>query len=109
MQPLAFFDLDNTLIARQTAVSEWLDDFSAELGLDAAARHRMAETLSARAFPEDFARLRCELGLAVSTGDLWRAYVDGITRRAVCRPEVLEGLIQMRASGWALANVSSGV
>lgn len=108
MQPLAFFDLDNTLICRQRALSAWLWDFRASHGLDDDAAHRMAETLRARAYPEDFAGLRRELKLSESSQELWQQYVSGMADRAACPPAVVEGLSRMRAAGWTLGIVTNG-
>ncbi|WP_235485857.1 HAD family hydrolase [Streptomyces roseoverticillatus] len=105
---MALFDLDDTLISRRGALADWIRQFRDSHGLDDASELKLHETLSARAYPEDFERIRQQLRLTEPAVQLWQAYVAGIAERMSPERGVIEGLTQMRAAGWALVVVTNG-
>ncbi|MFF6940776.1 HAD family hydrolase [Streptomyces lavendulae] len=108
MQLFALFDLDNTLIDRQGGLEEWARDFSVSRALPPHAERLIGDALRARAYPEDFEKLRDSLSLADSVDSLWGAYVVGMAARARCRPGLHDDLRGMRAAGWTLGVVTNG-
>ncbi|WP_438297709.1 HAD family hydrolase [Streptomyces sp. HUAS TT7] len=105
---LALFDLDNTLIDRQWALTEWATGFCRDQNLDRGAEQHLVAALRERAYPTTFERLRQELGLEASAAQLWDGYVTGIATGVHRRPDVLEGLEQLRAAGWRLGILTNG-
>lgn len=108
VQQLALFDLDNTLIARQGALSEWAHGFTTSRGMLDDAAYLITEMLSARAYPSDFARIKATLGLRDSLESLWSEYVSGMASRARCGEGVREGLAVMLAEGWTVGIATNG-
>ncbi|THA47476.1 HAD family hydrolase [Streptomyces sp. A1136] len=104
----ALFDLDNTLIDRQEAVANWARTFAADHGFDPAAEAQVADALGERAYPATFVRLRDELGLAEPAAQLWNDYVQGIAANAKVRPNAIEGIEQLRATGWKVGILTNG-
>ncbi|OIJ96492.1 hydrolase [Streptomyces sp. MUSC 14] len=105
---LALFDLDNTLIDRQGGLDAWAGAFARSRGLPDQAAALVTARLRDRAYPEDFDYLRDVLRLADGAEDLWREYVDGVTRSVRCFPGVLEGLQELRREGWTLGIATNG-
>ncbi|NXY94473.1 HAD family hydrolase [Streptomyces sp. BR123] len=105
---MALFDLDNTLIDRQQAVAIWARAFAADRGLDPAAEAHIGEALRERASPETFTRLREELTLAKPAAQLWADYIQGIAAKVNARTEAIEGIQQLRASGWTVGILTNG-
>jgi putative hydrolase of the HAD superfamily len=105
---IALFDLDNTLIDRQWALSEWAASFRRDHGLDEGAEQHLVDALRDRAYPATFERLRQELALDASAVQLWNGYVTGIAAGVHRRPDVIEGLEQLRAVGWKLGILTNG-
>lgn len=105
---IALFDLDNTLIDRQEAVANWARSFGADHGFDPATEAQLAEALSERAYPATFARLRDELGLTEPAVQLWTDYVQGIAAAVKVRPHAIEGIEQLRATGWKVGILTNG-
>ncbi|MFD7235063.1 HAD family hydrolase [Streptomyces syringium] len=108
MQLFVLFDLDNTLIDRQSGLEEWVRHFSAARGLSPRAERHFGEALQARAYPDDLGRLGDSLGLADSVDSLWREYVAGMAVRARCRAGLHSDLRRMRAAGWIVGVVTNG-
>lgn len=108
MQRLALFDLDNTLLNRQWALTEWASDFCVIHGLDAGAEAHLVDALQERAYPATFERLRHELVLEEPAAQLWGHYVTGIAAKVPRRPDVIEGLEQMQAARWRLGILTNG-
>ncbi|MFK0016214.1 HAD family hydrolase [Streptomyces sp. NPDC091027] len=105
---LAFFDLDGTLIDRQAALSDAVTGLCRAHDFNAPIERWLRAALADRANPSDFARLRTDFGLTESTEQLWQEYVDLIAGAVSCRPEVLEGLRQLRAAAWTIGIVTNG-
>jgi putative hydrolase of the HAD superfamily len=105
---LALFDLDNTLIDRRRALSEWVCEFVCSRRLTEGAAATIRNRLSQRARPADFEHLREVLGLHDDPSDLWRDYVNDVARLVRCFPEVREGLAELRAKGWILGVATNG-
>ncbi|MGW6484177.1 HAD family hydrolase [Streptomyces sp. NPDC055059] len=105
---LALFDLGNTLVDRQGGLDAWAGAFARSRGLPDQAAVIVTARLRDRAYPEDFDYLRDVLRLADGAEDLWREYVDGVTRSVHCFPGVLEGLHELRHEGWTLGIATDG-
>ncbi|MFF3558270.1 HAD family hydrolase [Streptomyces tsukubensis] len=106
--PLALFDLDNTLVDRGAALAVCVSDFCATAGLGPEIKAWMLSELADRATPGDFVRLQEAFNLEVSAERLWQSYVDLMAAAATCRPEVVEGLIRLRAEAWTIGIVTNG-
>ncbi|MEU7649885.1 HAD family hydrolase [Streptomyces huasconensis] len=106
--PLALFDLDNTLVDRQTALSDAITTLCCTRGFDAAIEQQMRTELADRATAGDFARLRETFALEVPATQLWQDYVRLMATAVTCRPEVLEGLAQLRAAAWTIGVITNG-
>lgn len=106
--PLALFDLDNTLIDRQRAVTEWAAGFCRERSLDQAAEQYLVDVLAPRAYPATFEQLRQELEIEASAADLWSGYVAAVAAMVTCSPETTAGLQRLRAAGWRLGILTNG-
>ncbi|WLQ53788.1 HAD family hydrolase (plasmid) [Streptomyces poriferorum] len=107
-QRLALFDLDGTLVDRQTAVRDALTALCRAYDFDVATEQWLRHELADRANPDNFVRLRREFSLAVPAGQLWREYVDLMAAAVTCRPEVLDGLACLRAAAWTIGIVTNG-
>jgi putative hydrolase of the HAD superfamily len=108
VQRLALFDLDGTLVDRQTAVRDALTALCRAHDFDTATEQWLRTELVDRANPDNFVRLRDLFGLAVPAGQLWQEYVDLMAAAVTCRPEVLEGLARLRAAAWTIGIVTNG-
>jgi putative hydrolase of the HAD superfamily len=107
-QRLALFDLDGTLVDRQTAVRDALTALCRAHDFDIATEQWLRTELVDRANPDNFARLREAFGLEVSAADLWQEYVDLMGAAVTCRPEVLEGVARLRAAAWTIGVITNG-
>ncbi|MFF4741288.1 HAD family hydrolase [Streptomyces sp. NPDC001262] len=105
---IAVFDLDDTLINRQRALTEWTSAFCHSHGLDEGAEKHLLDTLGERAYPVTFERLRQDLALEEPTAQLWAGYIDGIAAGVTANPGVIDGLVQLRAAGWRLGILTNG-
>ncbi|WP_327419631.1 HAD family hydrolase [Streptomyces sp. NBC_01233] len=108
MPRLALFDLDGTLADRQSALSDAVTRLRRTHALTAGAEQWLRTELADRANVADFARLRATFALEVSAAQLWQEYVGLMAAASSCRPEVLEGLAHLRASGWTVGIVTNG-
>lgn len=108
MARLALFDLDGTLVDRQTAVRDALTALCLAHDFDTVTEQWLRAELVDRANPDNFVRLREVFGLAVSAAQLWREYVDLMAAAVTCRPEVLKGLARLRAAAWTIGIVTNG-
>ncbi|MCX4799928.1 HAD family hydrolase [Streptomyces sp. NBC_01242] len=108
MHRLALFDLDGTLVDRQTAVRDALTALCRAHDFDSVTEQWLRTELIDRANPDNFVRLRDVFGLAVPAGQLWQEYVDLMAAAVTCRPEVLEGLARLRAAAWTIGIVTNG-
>ncbi|MDH2392996.1 HAD hydrolase-like protein [Streptomyces sp. HNM0663] len=89
-QRLALFDLDGTLVDRQSAVSEAVAGLCGIHSFSAEVEQWMLTELADRANAADFARLREVFELDESVAQLWEAYVDRMAAAVICRPAFLE-------------------
>ncbi|MFD8319133.1 HAD family hydrolase [Kitasatospora purpeofusca] len=108
MGRLVLMDLDNTLINRNGAVTDWITDFSAARGLSAEAVQALSAALRERATPDTFEGMRSTLGLAEPAVELWDSYVAGLASRVVCAPATLSRLDRLRAGGWSVGVLTNG-
>ncbi|GCB52897.1 HAD family hydrolase [Streptomyces sp. NL15-2K] len=111
MQRLALFDLDNTLVDRRLAFSVWAGEFAdeRELGGEAARWLIAADRQGARPRDQFFRAVRDHFGLVEPADELWAAFRARMPDLVRCEPRVLDGLSQLRASGWRVAIVSNGM
>ncbi|MYZ34403.1 MULTISPECIES: HAD family hydrolase [unclassified Streptomyces] len=108
MQRLALFDLDGTLIDRQSAFSEAIPCLCRTYGYGLEVERWLLAELSDRACTGDFTRLRAAFGLDEPAAELWQQYVDLMAAAVTCHPETLDGLAQLRAAAWAIGIVTNG-
>ncbi|MEV0187527.1 HAD family hydrolase [Kitasatospora purpeofusca] len=101
-------DLDNTLINRTGAVSDWVTDFGAARGFSVEDVQVLSAALRERATPETFEGLRSTLGLMEPAVALWDSYVAGLAARVVCAPAMLSRLDRLRAAGWSVGVLTNG-
>ncbi|GGL19081.1 hypothetical protein Sme01_36180 [Sphaerisporangium melleum] len=110
MQRLALFDLDNTLVDLDEAFRTWVGEFTEEHGLGSEAVDFMV-TLDRGGIPHRelfFAKVRERFTLPDGVEELWDRYRRRMPGLVRCRPQVLDGLVQLRASGWRVAVVTNG-
>ncbi|MCX4231776.1 HAD family hydrolase [Streptomyces ortus] len=108
MTRLALFDLDGTLVDRQTAVEDALTELCRAHDFNTPTEQWLRAALVDRANPEDFVRLRDVFDIAESAPQLWQEYVDLIAAAVTCRPEVLTGLARLRAAAWTIGVITNG-
>ncbi|MEV6986818.1 HAD family hydrolase [Sphaerisporangium sp. NPDC051017] len=110
MQRLALFDLDNTLINLDQAFRAWAEEFADERELGREAVDWLI-SVDRDGIPHRelfFAKLQRHFHLPDPVEDLWRHYRLRMPHLVHCRPEVLNGLSELRASGWLVAIVTNG-
>ncbi|MFD7667795.1 HAD family hydrolase [Streptomyces sp. NPDC059788] len=106
--PLALFDLDNTLVDRQSAFGGTVNVLCRTHGFDDAIERQLRTDLADRANPRDFARLHNAFALTVPADQLWQEYLELMAAAVTCRPEVLKGLAQLRAAAWTIGVITNG-
>ncbi|MEU7890953.1 HAD family hydrolase [Microbispora bryophytorum] len=110
MQRLALFDLDNTLVDLNEAFYLWAAEFVDEHGLSRAAVDWLI-TLDQAGYPDRelfFTQVRSHFHLCEPVEELWGRYRKRMPYLVRCRPEVMDGLSFLRASGWKVAIVTNG-
>ncbi|WP_229925613.1 HAD family hydrolase [Streptomyces longispororuber] len=108
MARFVLFDLDGTLVDRQTALSDAITELCRAHDFDKDVEQRLRADLADRANPRDFVRLKRACELAVPAEQLWQEYVDLMAAAVTCRPEVLEGLARLRAAAWTIGVITNG-
>ncbi|MDA5281210.1 HAD family hydrolase [Streptomyces sp. Isolate_45] len=108
MPRLALFDLDGTLVDRQSAFSDAVSHLCRRHALTPDIEHWLLRELADRANAGDFARLREAFQLVVPATQLWQDYVGLMAAAVTCRPEALEALAQLRAAAWTIGIVTNG-
>ncbi|MFE6946100.1 HAD family hydrolase [Streptomyces chartreusis] len=107
-QRLALFDLDGTLVDRQSALSDALTCLCRSHALPLDAEQWLRTELVDRATIGAFDRLREAFSLEAHATDLWQEYVDLMAAAVTCRPEVLEGLARLRTAAWTIGIITNG-
>ncbi|ETK33375.1 HAD family hydrolase [Microbispora sp. ATCC PTA-5024] len=110
MQRLALFDLDSTLVDLDLAFRAWAREFAGQLGLRGEAVDWLV-ALDRAGFPHReafFAQVREHFDLSWPVEELWSRYRKRMPYLVRCRPEVMDGLSHLRASGWKVAIVTNG-
>ncbi|MFE9334808.1 HAD family hydrolase [Streptomyces sp. NPDC006925] len=105
---LALFDLDGTLIDRQSALSDAVTGLCCAYALAPDAEQWLRTELFDRATTSDFVRLREVFGLEAPAAELWQAYVGLMAAAVTCRPQVLECLARLRAAAWTIGVITNG-
>lgn len=105
---LVLFDLDNTLVNRRGALVDWAAKFTARHGLDDEEQAYVLGRVGERAYPCTFEAIRSRYRLPMSTDDLWRAYCTDIANLVSCPAKVLNGLDELRATGWRVGVATNG-
>lgn len=108
MSRRAYFDLDGTLINRESALSDAVTGLCHAHVLPPAAEQWLLAALADRANANDFVRLRDTFDLALPAADLWQEYVSLMASAVTCRHEVLDGLAHLRAAAWTIGIVTNG-
>ncbi|MEU9837499.1 HAD family hydrolase [Streptosporangium sp. NPDC048047] len=110
MQRLALFDLDNTLVNLDEAFRVWAVEFADGYGLGCEAVDWLV-ALDRAGYPHReifFDRVRDHFALSDLVEELWSRYRRRMPYLVHCRPEVIDGLSQLRAAGWKVAIVTNG-
>ncbi|WP_427893268.1 HAD family hydrolase [Kribbella sp. GL6] len=107
---LACFDLDNTLIDRNGAFLRWARWWVGVQKLDESALEWFVahDNGGFRAREELFGMARERFGIAASVDYLVASYNEEHPLFTWVRPEVLDGLGELRAAGWRVAVVTNG-
>ncbi len=110
MEPLALFDLDNTLLDRERAFALWTDGFIRTHGLhpDAAAVITRADADGFAPRDAFFAEVKGELGIGTDTGELLEAYAVEYPARYTADPAMIGSVRRLRASGCKVGVVTNG-
>ncbi|WP_331762256.1 HAD family hydrolase (plasmid) [Streptomyces sp. NBC_01520] len=106
--PLVLFDLDNTLVNRQSALSGAITALCRTHGFGAAIEQQLRTELADRVNAADFSRLRAAFDLEVPAAQLWKEYGGLMAAAVICQPEVIEGLARLRAAAWTIGIVTNG-
>ncbi|MEU0023374.1 HAD family hydrolase [Streptomyces rochei] len=106
--PLALFDLDGTLIDRQTAARDAISTLCRTHRYGTAIEQQLRADLVDRANPSDFVRLRDTFNLTLPAAQLWQEYVGLLAAAVTCRREVIEGLCRLRAASWTVGIITNG-
>ncbi|MFG1860810.1 HAD family hydrolase [Microbispora bryophytorum] len=110
MQRLALFDLDNTLVDLDVAFRVWVEKFAEEHGLGREGIDWLIR-LDRDGYPHRevfFRKVRERFALPNSVEELWGSYRRRMPYLVRCRPEVLDGLVRLRVTGWQVAIVTNG-
>ncbi|MEU0482969.1 HAD family hydrolase [Streptosporangium sp. NPDC006013] len=110
MQRLALFDLDNTLVNLNEAFQVWAGEFAGEHDLGREAVDWLI-ALDQAGYPHRevfFSKARDYFALPEPVDELWSRYRQRMPYLVHCRPEVMDGLSRLRASGWKVAIVTNG-
>lgn len=105
---LALFDLDGTLVDRQSAFGDAITELCRRHAFVPVVEQWLLDKLADRASPGDFAHLRATFGLKETAERLWHEYVDLMAASVTCEPGVLEGLQRLRAAGWTIGVITNG-
>ncbi|MFD8938598.1 HAD family hydrolase [Streptomyces sp. NPDC059578] len=108
MSRFALFDLDGTLTDRQSALSDAVTGLRAHHDLSPDAEQWLRTELVDRANAADFVRLREVFTVAAPAAQLWQEYVSLMAAAVTCRPQVLQGLAQLRAAAWTIGIITNG-
>ncbi|MET9282606.1 HAD family hydrolase [Streptomyces anthocyanicus] len=106
--PLALFDLDNTLVDRQSAYGDAVSTLCRRRTLGTEVEQWLLTELADRAKLSNFVRLRALFDVDAPADRLWREYIDLIAAAVSCRPAVLEGLTRLRDVGWTIGVITNG-
>ncbi|GAA2409797.1 hypothetical protein GCM10010404_79740 [Nonomuraea africana] len=109
-QRLALFDLDNTLVDLDEAFRLWAGEFADQHSLtDEAVDWLIALDRAGHPHREVFfSKVREHFSLSSSVDELWSRYRRRMPYLVRCRPETLDGLARLRASGWKVAIITNG-
>lgn len=105
---LALFDLDGTLVDRQSAFSDAVTNLCHTHDFGQDVEQWLLAELADRANAADFARLRAVFDLDEPAAELWQDYIDLMAASVTCRPAVLEGLARLRAAEWTIGIATNG-
>lgn len=108
--PVALFDLDNTLVDRVAAFRRWAEGFTSEHGLDHSAVEWLCEQdddgFAAR--DELLAAARTRFSITEPVARLLRRYRRDYPRHYVPDPRVHAALASLRRAGWRVGIVTNG-
>jgi HAD superfamily hydrolase (TIGR01549 family) len=111
MQPLALFDLDDTLVNRSAAFNAWAEEFVTAHRLDDAALTFLlvADARHSGPMGSFFTNVCQALDLAEQPEQLWQQYRHRMPQLASCRTADLDALRQLRQGGWRIGIVTNGM
>ncbi|MFC5150004.1 HAD family hydrolase [Streptomyces aureoversilis] len=96
------------LVDRQSALSNAVTGLSRTHSFGPEIEQWLLAELADRANPADFIQLRTAYGLTEDPAQLWQEYVDRMAAAVTCRPDVLEGLVQLRTAEWTIGIATNG-
>ncbi|MFG2637952.1 hypothetical protein ACGFX8_29690 [Streptomyces sp. NPDC048362] len=85
--PLVLFDLDGTLVDRQSALDDAVSTLCRAHAFPPDVEQRLVLELAERANPGDFSRLGAAFDLKAPATQLWQEYVDLMSATVACRPK----------------------
>jgi HAD superfamily hydrolase (TIGR01549 family) len=107
---LALFDLDNTLLDRESAFARWAEAFIREHGLPQEAWPFMEFADQDGLIPRRifFEQVRSEFGISHEIEELLARYDVDYPACFTAEPETVRGLRELRGRGWRLGVVTNG-
>ncbi|MFF4442867.1 HAD family hydrolase [Streptomyces sp. NPDC001621] len=106
--PLVLFDLDGTLVDRQSALGDAVSTLCRAHAFPPDVEQWLVLELADRANPADFSRLCTAFDIEAPAPQLWQEYVDLMSAAVACRPEVFEGLARLRTAAWTIGVITNG-
>jgi putative hydrolase of the HAD superfamily len=107
---LALFDLDNTLLDRESAFVRWAEAFILEHGLPEEAWPFMESADQDGMTPKEifFEQVRAEFGISRHVEELLARYYVDYPACYTAEAETVRGLRQLRGRGWRVGVVTNG-
>jgi FMN phosphatase YigB (HAD superfamily) len=107
---LALFDLDNTLLDRESAFARWAQVFISEHGLPEEASPFIESADQDGTAPRQifFEQVRSEFGISCDVEALLAHYYVNYPACYTAGPEIVRGIRQVRDRGWRVAVVTNG-
>ncbi len=110
MDPLALFDLDNTLLDREAAFSRWAESFGTELGLPEGSLTLIEQLDGDGSIPREefFEAVRRAFGITTSIEELVSHYYLEYPECFAIATDTIDALRNLRSQGWKIGVVTNG-